>query len=102
MPQFQDLHARDVEAARVRLAEAGGARGLGEDLGARGAAQVDVRRDCELDGVTLAPQLPARGHAAVDGDGLVAAEGELERLQLGRDDPLAVGVGQQRLVPARE
>ena len=34
------LHARDLEAARVRLAEARRARGLGADRGARRAAQI--------------------------------------------------------------
>ncbi len=47
-------------------------------------------------------ELPAGGHAAVDGHGLVAAERQVQRLHLGRDDPFPVGVGQQGLVPAAE
>ena len=45
---------------------------------------------------------PARGHAPVDGDRRVAAERELERCTSGGMIALAVGVGEQRLVPVGE
>jgi hypothetical protein len=61
-----------------------------------------VRRDGQARDVARARDGPARGDAAVDGHRRGAAERELERLHLGGDDALAVGVGEQRLVPVRE
>ena len=53
---------------------------LRADLRSRAAGELDVRRDGEPPR-RLALELPARGHAAVDGDRRVAAERELQRLR---------------------
>src|SRR4051795_3314818 len=96
------LHAGDLDPGRVRLAEPAGAARLRADLRAGAAGQLDVRRHRDPRDVALALEPPARGHAAVDGDRRVAAQRQLQRLHLGRDDPLPVGVGEQRLVPVGE
>ena len=65
-------------------------------------ADLRVRLDRQPHRVAVAPEVPARRHAAVHGHGGGAAERELQRRHLGRDDPLAVRVREQRLVPVAE
>src|SRR4051794_6835012 len=73
--------------------QAGGAVGLLLD---GFEVEVGVRGDLQA----ALDELPAGGDAAVDGDRLRAADRELQRLELRREDAVAILVGEQRLVPA--
>src|SRR4051794_28671739 len=81
-----------------RAAQGCGAVRLRLDLRALGLLEGDER----LDRQALLFVAPGRGDAAVDGDRGVAGDRELVVLELGREDAVAVLVGEQGLVPVRQ